>query len=67
MCIPKPYINEYHWMVLEDGCCIRLRDVSLITSISTTGDIAAKCIVSGSEVYISHSTYALMKGYFNLE
>ena len=54
-------------MVLEDGCCIRLRDVSLITSISTTGDIAAKCIVSGSEVYISHSTYALMKGYFNLE
>ena len=67
MTIPKPYINEYHWMELEDGCCIRLRDVSLITSISTTGDIAAKCIVSGSEVHISNRAYELMKEYFNLE
>lgn len=54
-------------MVLENGCCIRLRDVSLITSISTTGDIAAVCIVSGREVYISHRAYELMKEYFNLE
>ena len=67
MCIPKPHINEYHWMVLENGCCIRLRDVSLITSISTTGDVAAVCIVSGREVYISHRAYELMKEYFNLE
>lgn len=64
---PRPRINEHLWMLLENGNNIRLRDVSFIESISTTGDIAAKCIVSGREVYISHRAYELMKEYFNLE
>ena len=63
----KPFINEYHWMSLECGAHIRLRDVSMVESISTTGDIAAKCIVSGCEVHLSARAYELMKEYFNLE
>lgn len=67
MQIPKPFINEYHWISLECGAHIRLRDVSMVESISTTGDIAAKCIVSGCEVHLSARAYELIKEYFNLE